>query len=89
MLDAKMLRLIDWALDEDLGTGDCTSLSSVPKGLKHEGFILAKEGGGVAGVAVAGGASVAIETIEDFFALGILRISNNLFIVTILRIPSH
>ena len=53
MLDAKMLRLIDWALDEDLGTGDCTSLSSVPEGLKHEGFILAKEGGVVAGVAVA------------------------------------
>ena len=48
-----MLRMLDWALEEDLGTGDCTSRSSVPAELTHEGFILAKEAGVVAGVEVA------------------------------------
>jgi nicotinate-nucleotide pyrophosphorylase (carboxylating) len=48
-----MLRLIDWALQEDLGTGDCTSMSSVPEGMLHEGFVLAKEDGVVAGIDVA------------------------------------
>ena len=48
-----MLRMLDWALEEDLGTGDCTSQSSVPADLTHEGFILAKEAGVVAGVEVA------------------------------------
>jgi len=48
-----MLRLIDWALQEDLGTGDCTSMSSVPEGMLHEGFVLAKEDGVVAGMEVA------------------------------------
>ncbi|MDA0946229.1 MAG: carboxylating nicotinate-nucleotide diphosphorylase [Bacteroidetes bacterium] len=53
MLTADMLRLIDWALQEDLGTGDCTSMSSVPEGMLHEGFVLAKEDGVVAGIDVA------------------------------------
>lgn len=53
MLTADMLRLIDWALQEDLGTGDCTSMSSVPEGMLHEGFVLAKEDGVVAGIEVA------------------------------------
>ena len=53
MLDASMVRLIEWALEEDLGSGDCTSASSVPESLMHEGFILAKEDGVVAGVEVA------------------------------------
>lgn len=53
MLTADMLRLIDWALQEDLGTGDCTSMSSVPEGMLHEGFVLAKEDGVVAGMEVA------------------------------------
>ena len=53
MLDQHMLRMLDWALEEDLGTGDCTSQSSVPAELTHEGFILAKEAGVVAGVEVA------------------------------------
>ncbi len=48
-----MLRMLDWALEEDLGAGDCTSNSSVPEGLVHEGFILAKEEGVVAGIEVA------------------------------------
>ena len=48
-----MLRMLDWALEEDLGRGDCTSNSSVPATLSHEGFILAKEAGVVAGIEVA------------------------------------
>ena len=48
-----MLRMLDWALAEDLGRGDCTSNSSVPAMLEHEGFILAKEAGVVAGIEVA------------------------------------
>jgi len=48
-----MLRMLDWALEEDLGRGDCTSNSSVPSTLEHEGFILAKEAGVVAGIEVA------------------------------------
>ena len=48
-----MLRMVDWALAEDLGRGDCTSNSSVPATLEHEGFILAKEAGVVAGIEVA------------------------------------
>jgi nicotinate-nucleotide pyrophosphorylase (carboxylating) len=53
MLDEHMMRLLDWALAEDLGSGDCTSQSSVPADLEHEGFILAKEPGVVAGIEVA------------------------------------
>ena len=48
-----MMRMLDWALAEDLGRGDCTSNSSVPATLEHEGFILAKEAGVVAGIEVA------------------------------------
>ena len=48
-----MLRMLDWALEEDLGRGDCTSNSSVPATLEHDGFILAKEAGVVAGIEVA------------------------------------
>ncbi|MEC8663258.1 MAG: carboxylating nicotinate-nucleotide diphosphorylase [Bacteroidota bacterium] len=53
MMDEQMLRMLDWALAEDLGRGDCTSNSSVPATLEHEGFILAKEAGVVAGIEVA------------------------------------
>ncbi|MGB0247513.1 MAG: carboxylating nicotinate-nucleotide diphosphorylase [Flavobacteriales bacterium] len=53
MMDQHMLRMLDWALEEDLGRGDCTSNSSVPATLSHEGFILAKEAGVVAGIEVA------------------------------------
>ena len=52
-MDQHMLRMLDWALEEDLGLGDCTSDSSVPATLEHEGFILAKEAGVVAGIEVA------------------------------------
>ena len=53
MMDEQMMRMLDWALAEDLGRGDCTSNSSVPATLEHEGFILAKEAGVVAGIEVA------------------------------------
>jgi nicotinate-nucleotide pyrophosphorylase (carboxylating) len=53
MMDEHMLRMLDWALEEDLGRGDCTSNSSVPATLEHDGFILAKEAGVVAGIEVA------------------------------------
>ena len=43
----------------------------------------------MAGVAVAGGASVAIEKIEDFFALEIFKISKNSFLLTTIQISSH
>ena len=48
-----MERLIRFALEEDLGTGDCTSESSLPEGTLQEGFIMAKEDGVVAGLEVA------------------------------------
>ena len=53
MLTPEMLRLIDWSLQEDLGECDHTSASSLPAGLQREGWILAKEDGVVAGLAVA------------------------------------
>lgn len=48
-----MKQMVALALEEDLGPGDCTSESSVPQDLVHEGFILAKEQGIVAGIEVA------------------------------------
>ena len=48
-----MKQMVALALEEDLGPGDCTSESSVPRELVHEGFILAKEQGIVAGIEVA------------------------------------
>ena len=53
MMDEQMSRMLDWALEEDLGSGDCTSNSSVPPSMVEEGFILAKEPGVIAGVEVA------------------------------------
>ena len=52
-MDEQMSRMLDWALEEDLGSGDCTSNSSVPPSMVEEGFILAKEPGVIAGVEVA------------------------------------
>lgn len=48
-----MERTIRWALEEDLGAGDCTSESSLPDDLMQEGWIIAKESGIVAGLEVA------------------------------------
>ena len=48
-----MKNFISLALNEDLGSGDVTSESSVPADLAQKGYILAKESGVVAGVEVA------------------------------------
>jgi nicotinate-nucleotide pyrophosphorylase (carboxylating) len=53
MLTTQMERLIAFALEEDLGEGDHTSMSSLPESLQREGFILAKEEGVLAGMEVA------------------------------------
>ncbi len=53
MISQSMERTIRWALEEDLGAGDCTSESSLPDDLMQEGWIIAKESGIVAGLEVA------------------------------------
>lgn len=53
MISQSMEQLIHFALEEDLGSGDCTSESSLPNLLSQEGFIMAKEDGVVAGLEVA------------------------------------
>lgn len=53
MMNEEMRTFITLALKEDLGAGDVTSESSVPKDLVQKGYILAKEDGVVAGVEVA------------------------------------
>lgn len=45
--------IIENALQEDIGTGDLTTLSTVPAGSVTEGFIYAKEGGVLAGLPIA------------------------------------
>ncbi|MEC7654586.1 MAG: carboxylating nicotinate-nucleotide diphosphorylase [Bacteroidota bacterium] len=53
MLNDAMKSFITLALKEDIGEGDVTSESSVPKDLIQDGYVLAKEDGVVAGIAVA------------------------------------
>ena len=53
MISESMERIIRWSLEEDLGSGDCTSESSLPSGMHQEGWIMAKESGVVAGLEVA------------------------------------
>ena len=53
MLNVDMKNFISLALNEDLGSGDVTSESSVPANLAQKGYILAKESGVLAGVEVA------------------------------------
>lgn len=64
-----MKRAVEWALEEDLGSGDCTSLSSVPEEMVHEGFILAKEDGVLAGVEVARHVFKLVDATVSFEAL--------------------
>ena len=64
-----MKRAVEWALEEDLGSGDCTSLSSVPEEMVHEGFILAKEDGVLAGVEVARHVFERVDATVSFEAL--------------------
>jgi len=45
--------IVDLALDEDIGTGDITTLATVPASSQAHGTIIAKDGGVISGVEVA------------------------------------
>lgn len=45
--------IVDLALDEDIGTGDVTTLATVPAGTHASGIVLAKDTGVVSGIEVA------------------------------------
>jgi len=53
MLEAYALSLIKYALSEDVGTGDITSLNTIRSGVKARAVIVAKERGVVCGVDIA------------------------------------
>jgi nicotinate-nucleotide pyrophosphorylase (carboxylating) len=53
MLEAVALPLVKWALSEDVGSGDITSLNALPAGVGARGAIVAKEAGVVAGLDLA------------------------------------
>src|SRR6266516_4148998 len=54
MLEAVALPLIKYALSEDVGTGDITSLNTIRSGIKARAAIVAKQPGIIAGVEIAG-----------------------------------
>lgn len=47
-------RLFDWAIEEDLGDGDHTTLACIPENAKGQAILFAKEPGIIAGLPVAG-----------------------------------
>src|SRR5437867_10997509 len=53
MLEAVALPLVKWALSEDVGSGDITTLNTLPSGVGARAAIVAKMPGVVAGVEVA------------------------------------
>jgi len=53
MLEAVALPLVKWALSEDVGSGDITSLNALPTGVGARGALVAKEPGVVAGLDLA------------------------------------
>ena len=53
MLEAITLQLVQWAISEDVGTGDITSLNALPSGVGARGALVAKEPGVVAGLDLA------------------------------------
>ena len=53
MLEAVALPLVKWALSEDVGSGDITTLNALPSGVGARAAIVAKEPGVVAGVEIA------------------------------------
>src|SRR5215831_6445277 len=53
MLEAVALTLVKYALSEDVGTGDITTLNSVGPGVKARGAIMANTQGVIAGLDVA------------------------------------
>jgi len=54
MLEAVALPLVKFALSEDVGTGDITSLNTIRSGVKARAAIVAKQPGIIAGVDIAG-----------------------------------
>jgi len=69
MLNDAMKSFINYSLNEDVGSGDVTSESSVPEDLIENGFILAKEEGVVAGIEVAKEVFKQFDTKINFKAL--------------------
>jgi nicotinate-nucleotide pyrophosphorylase (carboxylating) len=53
MLEAVALPLVKWALSEDVGSGDITTLNTLPTGVGARAVIVMKEPGVVAGLEVA------------------------------------
>ena len=53
MLESVALQLVRYALSEDVGTGDITSLNSIKSGVAARAAIVAKEAGVIAGLDVA------------------------------------
>src|SRR5512143_1925072 len=52
MLEAIALPLVKYALSEDVGTGDITSLNTIKSGVTARAAIVAKEAGVIAGLDV-------------------------------------
>ena len=53
VLEAVALQLVRYALSEDVGTGDITTLNSIPAGVHARAALVAHEDGVVSGVDVA------------------------------------
>jgi nicotinate-nucleotide pyrophosphorylase (carboxylating) len=53
MLEALALQLVKYALSEDVGTGDITSLNTIKSGVNARAVIMAKEAGVIAGLDIA------------------------------------
>src|SRR5438093_9754200 len=53
MLEAVALQLVKYALSEDVGTGDITSLNTIMSGVTARAAIVAKQAGVIAGLDVA------------------------------------
>ena len=68
MLSNEILESIQRALDEDIGTGDATTLSIVPIGSMMKGQIIAKQDGVIAGLDVARAAYELLDSSVDFSA---------------------
>jgi nicotinate-nucleotide pyrophosphorylase (carboxylating) len=68
MLPTEILDCIRRALDEDIGTGDATTLSIVPPDATMRGQIIAKQDGVIAGLDVARAAYELLDSSVDFSA---------------------
>src|SRR5204862_7334754 len=54
MLETVALPLVKYALSEDVGTGDITSLNTIRSGVKARAAIVAKAAGTLAGIDIVG-----------------------------------